>query len=58
MKTVKFTRNVLVTGEHREAGSTLEVTDEMATEIVAGCYGELVTDEPAADEPAAKKAKK
>lgn len=55
---IKFTRSILVASEHREEGSTLDVTDEMGAEIIALGAAEVAPDEPAADEPAAKKAKK
>lgn len=55
---IKFTRSILVKGEHRQEGSTLDVTDEMGAEIIALGAAEVAPDEPAADEPAAKKPKK
>lgn len=46
MKTVKFTRDCLALGEHREAGSTAELPEKVCIELIAADCAVWFTPEP------------
>lgn len=57
MKKVKFLRNLRVNGKARKIGSTLEVEDRFASELVARSAAVLVIEE-SKDKPAERDAEK